>query len=206
MIDRTFIEELASSAPTPGGGGAAAYSGALGSALSSMAGNLTVGKKKYANVEDEIKKRLDALQEVRSELLDLVTRDAEAFAPLARAYGLPRETPEQIEYKRTVMQESLIGAIEVPFAIMNACARVIELSDFLAHNGNRMVVSDVATGVSFAKGALKGAALNVYVNAASLEDRELALRYTDEADRLIAECGARADEIYDYVLKEIRQP
>lgn len=206
MIDRTFIEELASSAPTPGGGGAAAYSGALGSALSSMAGNLTVGKKKYANVEDEIQKRLDALQEVRSELLDLVTRDAEAFAPLARAYGLPRETPEQIEYKRTVMQESLIGAIEVPFAIMNACARVIELSDFLAHNGNRMVVSDVATGVSFAKGALKGAALNVYVNAASLEDRELALRYTDEADRLIAECGARADEIYDYVLKEIRQP
>lgn len=206
MIDRTFIEELASSAPTPGGGGAAAYSGALGSALSSMAGNLTVGKKKYANVEDEIQKRLDALQEVRSELLDLVTRDAEAFAPLARAYGLPRETPEQIEYKRTVMQESLIGAIEVPFAIMNACARVIELSDFLAHNGNRMVVSDVATGVSFAKGALKGAALNVYVNAASLEDRELALRYTDEADRLIAECGACADEIYDYVLKEIRQP
>lgn len=206
MIDRTFIEELASSAPTPGGGGAAAYSGALGSALSSMAGNLTVGKKKYANVEDEIQKRLDALQEVRNELLDLVTRDAEAFAPLARAYGLPRETPEQIEYKRTVMQESLIGAIEVPFAIMNACARVIELSDFLAHNGNRMVVSDVATGVSFAKGALKGAALNVYVNAASLEDRELAQRYTDEADRLIAECGARADEIYDYVLKEIRQP
>lgn len=206
MIDRTFIEELASSAPTPGGGGAAAYSGALGSALSSMAGNLTVGKKKYASVEDEIQKRLDALQEVRSELLDLVTRDAEAFAPLARAYGLPRETPEQIEYKRTVMQESLIGAIEVPFAIMNACARVIELSDFLAHNGNRMVVSDVATGVSFAKGALKGAALNVYVNAASLEDRELAQRYTDEADRLIAECGARADEIYDYVLKEIRQP
>lgn len=206
MIDRTFIEELASSAPTPGGGGAAAYSGALGSALSSMAGNLTVGKKKYASVEDEIQKRLDALQEVRSELLDLVTRDAEAFAPLARAYGLPRETPEQIEYKRTVMQESLIGAIEVPFAIMNACARVIELSDFLAHNGNRMVVSDVATGVSFAKGALKGAALNVYVNAASLEDRDLAQRYTDEADRLIAECGARADEIYDYVLKEIRQP
>ena len=87
---------------------------------------------------------------------------------------------------------------------MNACDRVIELSDFLAHHGNRTAISDVATGVSFAKGALKGAALNVYVNAAMLDDRSLAARYTEKADRLIQESGCRADEIYNYVLEEIR--
>ena len=106
--------------------------------------------------------------------------------------------------RHEVIQAALIDAIAVPFAIMNACDRVIELSDFLAHHGNQSAISDVATGVSFAKGALKGAALNVYVNAAMLDDRAMATRYTDEADRLIVESGCRADEIYNYVLEEIR--
>lgn len=204
MINRTFIDEVAAGTPTPGGGGAAAYCGALGSALSSMVGNLTVGKKRYAEYEDQIKEHLAQLAEVRDELLELVERDAAAFAPLANAYRLPKGTSEEAEHRHAVIQEALIDAIEVPFAIMNACARVIELSDFLAYHGTRTAVSDVATGVSFAKGALKGAALNVYVNAAALDNREQAQRYTDEADRLIAECGRRADEIYDYVLEEIR--
>lgn len=204
MIDRTFIDEVAAGTPTPGGGGAAAYCGALGSALSSMVGNLTVGKKRYAEYEAQILVHLAELEKVRDELLELAERDAAAFEPLAQAYRLPKDTPEQAQHRHDVIQEALIDAIEVPFAIMNACARVIELSDFLAYHGTRTAVSDVATGVSFAKGALKGAALNVYVNAAALDDRAQAQRYTDEAGRLIAECGRRADEIYDYVLEEIR--
>ncbi|MEF2655924.1 MAG: cyclodeaminase/cyclohydrolase family protein [Eggerthellaceae bacterium] len=204
MIDRTFINEVAAGTPTPGGGGAAAYCGALGSALSSMVGNLTVGKKRYADVEDEVRSHLEQLQAVREELLELVERDAQAFAPLADAFRLPKETQEQQTRRHEVIQVALIDAIEVPFSIMNACARVIELSDFLAYHGTRTAVSDVATGVSFAKGALKGAALNVYVNAAMLDDKTQARRYTDEADRLIEESGRRADEIYNYVLEEIR--
>lgn len=204
MIDRTFINEVAAGTPTPGGGGAAAYCGALGSALSSMVGNLTVGKKRYADVEDEVRAHLEQLQAVREELLELVERDAQAFAPLADAFRLPKETQEQQTRRHEVIQVALIDAIEVPFSIMNACARVIELSDFLAYHGTRTAVSDVATGVSFAKGALKGAALNVYVNAAMLDDKTQARRYTDEADRLIEESGRRADEIYNYVLEEIR--
>ncbi|MEF2560444.1 MAG: cyclodeaminase/cyclohydrolase family protein [Eggerthellaceae bacterium] len=204
MIDRTFINEVAAGTPTPGGGGAAAYCGALGSALSSMVGNLTVGKKRYADVEDDVRAHLEQLYTVREELLELVERDAQAFAPLADAFRLPKETQEQQVRRHEVIQAALIDAIEVPFSIMNACARVIELSDFLAYHGTRTAVSDVATGVSFAKGALKGAALNVYVNAAMLDDKTQARRYTDEADRLIEESGRRADEIYNYVLEEIR--
>lgn len=204
MIDRTFINEVAAGTPTPGGGGAAAYCGALGSALSSMVGNLTVGKKRYADVEDDVRAHLEQLHTVREELLELVERDAQAFAPLADAFRLPKETQEQQVRRHEVIQAALIDAIEVPFSIMNACARVIELSDFLAYHGTRTAVSDVATGVSFAKGALKGAALNVYVNAAMLDDKTQARRYTDEADRLIEESGRRADEIYNYVLEEIR--
>ena len=204
MVDQTFISEVAAGTPTPGGGGASAYCGALGSALLSMVGNLTTGKKKYAEVEDKVVAHLQQLEEVRTELIDLVEKDALAFAPLADAFKLPRETEQEKEYRHGVIQAALIDAIAVPFAIMNACDRVIELSDFLAHFGNRSAISDVATGVSFAAGALKGAALNVYVNAAMLDDRALAARYTDEADRLIAESGRRADEIYHYVLEEIR--
>lgn len=204
MVDQTFISEVAAGTPTPGGGGASAYCGALGSALLSMVGNLTTGKKKYAEVESEVVAHLKQLEEVRQELLELVEKDALAFAPLANAFKLPRVTDEEKAYRHGVIQEALIDAISVPFAIMNACDRVIDLSDFLAHYGNRSAISDVATGVSFAQGALKGAALNVYVNAAMLDDRDMAARYTDEADRLIAESGRRADEIYNYVLEEIR--
>ena len=204
MVDQTFINEVAAGTPTPGGGGASAYCGALGSALSSMVGNLTVGKKRYADVEEEVQKHLDALEAVRSELLDLVEQDAHAFAPLADAFKMPHTNNEEKAKRHETIQKALIGAIEVPFSIMNACARVIELSDFLAYHGNRTAISDVATGVSFAKGALKGAALNVYVNAAMLDDRALAQRYTQQADSLIEESGRRADEIYDYVLEEIR--
>ena len=204
MVDQTFISEVAAGTPTPGGGGASAYCGALGSALLSMVGNLTTGKKKYAEVESEVVAHLKQLEEVRQELLELVEKDALAFAPLADAFKRPRDTDEEKAYRHGVIQEALIGAISVPFAIMNACDRVIDLSDFLAHYGNRSAISDVATGVSFAQGALKGAALNVYVNAAMLDDRDMAARYTDEADRLIAESGRRADEIYNYVLEEIR--
>ena len=95
MIDKTFISEVAAGTPTPGGGGASAYCGALGSALLSMVGNLTVGKKKYADVEDEVQAHLDQLNEVREELFDLVERDAAAFAPLAQAFKLPKKDEEE---------------------------------------------------------------------------------------------------------------
>lgn len=204
MSEWTFIDEVAAGTPTPGGGGTAAYVGALGSALNSMVGNLTVGKKSYADVEEDVQECLRQLQQVREELLGLVRKDAEAFAPLAACFKMPRATEEEKARRTEAMQKALIDAIEVPLTIMRACARVIELSDFMAHNGSKMALSDVATGVSFAKGALKGAALNIYVNAKMLADRELAKRYTDETECLIIEWGKRADDIYIFVLEGLR--
>ena len=178
--------------------------GALGSALDSMVGNITLGNKKYVDVEAEVAARLEELAEVRAELLDLVEGDARAFAPLAAAFRLPRGTEEEQAARTATIQAALIDAIEVPIHIMKACAHVIELSDYMAHHGSHMAISDVATGVSFAKGALKGAALNVFVNAKMLKDRAQAKHYTDEAECLIIEWGKRADDIYVYVLEELR--
>lgn len=204
MIDREFIDELASKAPTPGGGGASAYCGALASALASMVGNLTVGKKTYAAVEEEIAQTLDALSAVRDELIDLIDGDARAFEPLAKAYSLPKNTLEEIAHKEAVMQEALIGAIEAPLSIMRACARVIDLTEIMAYKGSRMALSDAGVAAVFARAALQGASLNVYINASSLTDTMYAEKVLAETNQLIASYGAKADELYEYVQKEIQ--
>ena len=203
-INQDFITELASKAPTPGGGGASAYCGALAAALSSMVGNLTVGKKTYVAVEGQVQEILVQLDKLRNELVACIDKDAQAFKPLARAYGLPTSTPEERAHKHDVMQAALIGATEVPLEIMQACAQVITTSKFLAYNGSRLALSDVGVAMLFAKAALKGAALNVYVNASLISDTAQAQAYTAHADALIEEHGALADELYEYVVKEIR--
>lgn len=203
-INQDFINELASKAPTPGGGGASAYCGALATALASMVGNLTVGKKTYAAVEDEVKEALIQLEEQRNKFVELIDKDAQAFEPLSRAYRLPRATCEELAHKNKVMQQALLGATEVPLEIMEICAQVITTSKFLAHNGSRLALSDVGVAVLFAKAALKGASLNVYANASSMVNEAQARSYIQQADCLIEEYGALADELYEYVIKEIR--
>ena len=203
-INQDFINELASKAPTPGGGGASAYCGALATALASMVGNLTVGKKTYAAVEDEVKEALAQLEEQRNKLIELIDKDAQAFEPLSRAYRLPRATSEELAHKNKVMQQALVGATEVPLEIMEICAQVITTSKFLAHNGSRLALSDVGVAVLFAKADLKGASLNVYANASSMANEAQARSYIQQAGCLIEEYGALADELYEYVIKEIR--
>ena len=203
-INQDFINELASKAPTPGGGGASAYCGALATALASMVGNLTVGKKTYAAVEDGVKEALIQLEEQRNKFVELIDKDAQAFEPLSRAYRLPRATSEELAHKNKVMQQALVGATEVPLEIMEICAQVITTSKFLAHNSSRLALSDVGVAVLFAKAALKGASLNVYANASSMANEAQARSYIQQADCLIEEYGALADELYEYVIKEIR--
>lgn len=203
MLDTSFIDDLASAAPTPGGGGASAYCGALASALASMVGNLTVGKKRYADVEDEMRASLERLASVRSRLVELVEEDACAFAPLAAAYRMPRETPDEQAAKDAALQEALIGACEVPLEIMARCAEVIDECDLMARSGSRMAVSDAGVAVVFAKAALLGVSLNVYINVGALADKERACAYRAQADGLIASYAARADEIYAYVVASL---
>ncbi len=203
MIDTRFIDELASAAPTPGGGGAAAYCGALAAALASMVGNLTVGKKRYVEVEDDVRASLDRLDALRAHLVELVDEDVRAFEPLAAVYRMPKSTPEETEARERAMQEALVEACEVPLAIMRACASVVDECDFLAHEGSRMAVSDAGVAVAFARSALLGASLNVYINVRSVSDEERARAYRETADGLIAGGVARADAVYAYVAGEL---
>lgn len=203
MVDTTFIDDLASSAPTPGGGGASAYCGALASALASMVGNLTLGKKKYATVEEEIAAVMAQLSEKRAQLLDLIDQDARAFEPLAQTYRMPSTTPEEQQAKHAAQQAALIDAIEVPLAIMRTCADVLDLTDVMAKKGSRLAVSDAGVAAVFARAAIEGASLNIFINVASLEDSAQAQAYERAARDLIAENQTKAQALFAYVCDEI---
>lgn len=203
MIDRAFIDELASKAPTPGGGGACAYCGALAAALSSMVCNLTLGKKAYEAVESDVRAAFDELAALQERLIDLIDEDARAFTPLAAAYALPRETPEEQATKDAALQEALIEACEVPLSIMRACARVIDLSQVLVEKGSRLALSDAGVSALFAKAALQGASLNVLINCSSMNDRARASAYLNEVRDLLDEYAPRAECAYETVVKEL---
>jgi formiminotetrahydrofolate cyclodeaminase len=169
-----------------------------------MVGNLTVGKKKYADVEDQVRETLDQLEVSRGRLIELIDLDAAVFAPLAASYGMPRETSDQQRLRNQAMQDALADCCRIPLAIMEECAQVIQMCDFMAHHGSRLAVSDAGVSAVFAKAALQGASLNIFINAASMDDKKLAGIYRDRADGLIADFGARADALYAYVLEEVR--
>ena len=191
-----FVAELASKAPVPGGGGASALVGAVGAALGNMVGSLTVGKKKYADVQEDIlalKARTDKLQ---AEFLALVERDAEVFEPLSRAYGQPKDTPEQQAEKTRVMEAALKEACAVPLHIMEKCGEAIELHREFAAKGTALAISDVGVGVIFCKAAMQGASLNVFINTKYMQDRDHAEAANNRANGLLDKYLPLADAIY----------
>lgn len=204
-IDQTFISELATKAPTPGGGGASAYCGALASALASMVGNLTVGKKKYASVETEVEQALEELADLRESLIALIDADAQAFEPLAASWKMPASTPREQEIKRCATQAALVDACAVPLEIMGACAKVIVLCEFMAHNGSVMALSDAGVAALFAQAALEGASLNIIINAQSLEDEAIATDFMTKQRVLIETYGNKARETYLFVRAQLAQ-
>lgn len=199
-----FLESLSSSQPVPGGGGACAAVGAFSSALGMMVANLTVGKKKYASVEAEIIEVRTKLERVRDQLAALTDRDAQAFAPLAKAYSLPKETKEQQEEKERVMEAALYEASIVPLEIMKTVFQAAELLEVLGEKGSRLALSDVGVGILFARAALEGASLNIYINTKMMKDRERAERLNQEADCLIDRMGQLQEKVYRGVLANIR--
>ncbi|MEB1814326.1 cyclodeaminase/cyclohydrolase family protein [Adlercreutzia mucosicola] len=203
MVDTEFIEALASKAPTPGGGGASAYAGALASALASMVGNLTVGKKKYAAVEERVQAELLALEATRLRLLELIDGDAAAFAPLAAAYGMARDTDEAAAAQRAALQVALVDACEVPLEIMRQCVQVIESCVFMAKHGSVLALSDAGAAVVLAKAALLSASLNVRINIGSMADKARAKAYRDQMEDLIAAGGTLADDVYAGVVERL---
>ena len=201
---REFIDVLASSAPIPGGGGASALVGAIGVALGNMVGSLTVGKKRYADVEEDIIRCKEEADEITKSLLELVAKDAEVFEPLSKAYSLPKSTPEELAKKEEVMAVVLKDACEVPLEIMKTCARGLDLMKEFAEKGSRIALSDAGVGATLLKSALQGASLNIYINTKSMKDRVLAQRLNDETDSLRKTYEKKADEIFENVCNEIR--
>ncbi len=200
-----FTEVLASGYPVPGGGSAAALAGAVGISLGNMVGSLTIGKEKYSHVEDRMHALMKKAAKLRVELLELADKDAQAFAPLAKAYGMPKETPEQKKEKRRVMEECLKLACSAPLEIMEKCGEAIELHREFAAKGNSLAVSDAGVGAVVCRAALKGASLNVYVNTKLMHNRELAEEYDRRADMLIEKYSDMAESIFEEIREEIRR-
>ena len=189
---REFVSVLASDAPAPGGGGAAALVGAIGTALGNMVGSLTVGKKKYADVQDEILRlqaKCDALQ---TELLNQVEADEVNFLPLAKAYGIPKDDPN----RDAIMEEATIIACSTPMKIMELCCEAIDCIAVFAAKGSRLAVSDAGCGAVCCKAALQAASLNVFINTKTLKNREIAEDMNRRANLMLNKYGDIADDIF----------
>ena len=188
----TFLNDLASGESTPGGGAAAALTGSQAAALLSMVLNFTVGRRKYAAVEEELRGLLLRTEEMRAELLLYADKDAEAFGAVAACYSMPRSTTEEKDARTRAMQTALREAAEVPFAIAALCADLLELASPVAEKGNPNIVSDAATAAHLAHAALYSALVNVDINLKYLKDETFVSRMQAE----VAELKTSAESNY----------
>ncbi len=198
-----FLDELASNAPAPGGGSVAALSGALGAALVSMVCNLTLGKKGYEDVEDDIQNLLSSSEALRLELANLLEEDVKAYTGYSVAAKMPRSTEEEKAERAAAMQAALKTATTVPLRIAAAAVKVMQLCMPAAEKGNKWAVSDAGVAVLMAEAALRSAALNVLINLGSLKDEVFVAEKRAELDSLLEGKGAMRDEIYDHVVAKL---
>lgn len=202
MIDGScaeFTDKLASKAAVPGGGGAAALVGALGTALASMVVNLTLGKKKYAEFEEVNKEIMAKALKIQEELLEMVDKDAENFLPLSKAYGLPKETEEEKKYKEETLEKCLIVACGVPVDIVKKTYEAILLHEELVDKGSKLAISDVGVGVQCLRAALISGWLNVLININMIKDEAYVAQINEEVRPLVAKGTKIADEVYKVV-------
>jgi methenyltetrahydrofolate cyclohydrolase len=188
-----FLDALASKAPTPGGGSAAAVIGAMGAGLISMVCNVTLGKKGMEEVAAQMRAVCTESEALRSRLTAMIAEDIAAFDALMSAYRLPKGSDAEKAARSAAIQKGLIGATNAPLDCARACAEVIKLSRRAAEHGYSGVISDAGVGVLAAQTALRSAALNVQINAPMLEDKSFAAQAGGELDGLLA-AGARESE------------
>lgn len=198
-----FVEVLSTSAPVPGGGGASALVGAIGMALGGMVGSLTTGKKKYAEVEEDIQRLLAESRQIQAKLLALVLRDAEVFEPVAKAYGMPTATDEEKAQKQQVMEKVLREAALVPAEIMDQCFAALEVTAEFAEKSSTLAVSDAGVSATVCRAGLEGASLNVYINTKMMKDREFADRLNRETQEKVTRGAKLAEEIFTNVTRKL---
>ena len=195
-----FLDELAGSAPTPGGGSAAALMGAMGAALVSMVCNLTMGRKGYEGVEAEMSRALGEAEALRRRLTAMIEADVQAFDGLMAAYKLPRTTEQEKASRTNAVQQALKQATDVPLGCAEACAEVIELARRLAPLGNRNVISDAGVASLAAYAGLRSAALNVVINAPSIQDEDFVRSRRERLDQLLSRCAGDNEQAYQTVV------
>ena len=198
---RFFVDMLASATPTPGGGGAAALVGAVGAALGHMASNLTVGKKKYADVQDRILELNTRFMCLEKELLDQVMADEQSFLPLAAAYRLPKNAPGYDRF----MDEATMEACQVPLKIMDLCCQALDCIAVVAEKGSRLAVSDAGSGAVCCKAAMQAASLTVFINTKTLKNRSGAEQIDAKVNEMLKKYGSLADKIFLDVCREFGQ-
>lgn len=199
-----YVADASSNKPAPGGGSISAMVAVLGTTMGSMAGNFTVGKKKFADVETEVSGMLDRLEQLRTELLSLVDEDVTAYSGIGKAYGMPRKTDEEKAARRAEIQKALVVAMDVPFRIMEACSEVMKLLAWLVDVANPNLISDVGVSAIVTDAGLRAAKLNVEINLAGLKDDEMVGRTDERISELADESAAVHDEVLLKVQRGIR--
>lgn len=198
-----FLDELASRNPTPGGGSAAAMMGAIGAALLSMVCNLTIGKAKYRDVEEELSVVLARTEQLRTQLTEMIEEDVESFGAVMRAYAMPRQTSEELMLRSQAIQNALKAATQVPLRCCRVCREIIDLSAVVAQKGNSQVVSDAGVAVLVAHAALRSGALNVMINIKAMMDRPFVAEQLTELDELLSQASAATEACYQSVRQSI---
>ena len=199
-----FLNELSSKAAVPGGGGASGYAAALGMALGTMVANLTTGKKKYAEYQEEIEDIIGKSQILTGELAEFMDKDAESFEPLSKAYGLPKDTEEQIQEKDRIMEAALLDASKTPLELMEKIYESMLILQRLSVVGSSLAISDVGVGIQMAKAALNGASLNVFINTKLMKNTDVAKDFNSKADEHLDKGNKLADQVYAAVVDRIR--
>lgn len=196
-----FVDLLASDAPAPGGGSAAALEGALGAALTAMVCSLTVGKKKYAGYEELARSVQAQANELKTRFVDVMDRDTEAFNVVSAAFGMPKATDEEKAARSAAIQEGLKGCTRTPFEMMELAVEALELTASVLGKSNDSAASDLGVSALSLRSAIQGAWLNVLINIGSLKDKELAEDYRTRGQALLDKALPLADQIYETVVK-----
>ncbi len=198
-----FVDLLASDAPAPGGGSAAALEGALGAALTAMVCGLTVGKKKYAEFEELAQSAQAKALDLKARFVDVMDRDTEAFNVVSAAFGMPKATDEEKAARSAAIQEGLKGCTKTPFEMMELAVETLELTASILGKSNDSAASDLGVSALSLRAAIQGAWLNVLINIGSLKNKELAEDYRAKGEALLAKALPLADQIYDTVVKSL---
>lgn len=199
-----YFDELSSNSPTPGGGNVAALCGALSSSLAAMVCNLTIGKKKYADVETEMISLRGKLESLQKKFFDLGEKDNSAFEKVMEAFKLPKETDMEKDERAKAIEQATIGATEVPMDVIQTAKTLVPIMQTVINKGNRNSLSDAGVAAVLIGSAVKSAYLNVLINCSSLSNQTIAAELKKSADVLVEEITNSSDYLFNQVVKAVQ--